>query len=105
VLGGVPLNGLAIEIDGKAKLLRNGWKLVSAGTRSLKVTKGGKKIVHSYRPWVFAVCKAESTVGVAEIISCLRETALMLWKIPLEGPGSLRFCCGSSDRYICLIYA
>ena len=67
MLDGVPLNGLAIEIDGKAKLLRNGWKLVSAGTRSLKVTKGGKKIVHSYRPWVFAVCKAESTLGVAEL--------------------------------------
>ena len=105
MLDGVPLNGLAIEIDGKAKLLRNGWKLVSAGTRSLKVTKGGTKIVHSYRPWVFAVCKAESTLGVAEIIRCLRETALMLWHIPLEGPGSLRFCCRSSDRCVCLMHA
>ena len=60
-------------------MLVNRWVLKSAGTTTLKWARKKKKLVNSYRPIVWMLCKAESIVNIEVIMKCIKATAKRLF--------------------------
>ena len=65
---------------------------VVTGTHTTRFDKRNNKLVHSFRPWCWAVMKAETRVDIGGIIAALKATASLLY---LE---ELSVYCDGGDR-------
>ena len=65
---------------------------VVTGTHTTRFDKRHNKLVHSFRPWCWAVMKAETRVDIGGIIVALKATARFLYQEELS------IYCGGGDR-------